>query len=533
MAARLRQADLEMKKHWILIVLLFLLIFWRLPNFFEPYWYGDEGIYLTIGQSLAAGERLYAEIIDHKTPLIYYLAMAPNQLWFRVLLTAWMIVTTLAFYRVARALLHHTVSWTLTTFLFIFFTTMPWLEGNIPNGELFVMGFVIVAMAILIRTPFFQVLAHTDKTTLTRYSLHLKRYLGAGVLLGLGILTKVPALFDFAAVLSIAWIALSRPALLRWGELKKAGLVTWLWPIVPTILITIGAILPIAVSVVYFIARGSGQAYLDFGLLYNFRYAGSWTLPFSNNVLLFLFTLPGKVMVMAVVGTLITLAAKWLRPATQFALFWLVLATFASLLSNRPYPHYFLQLIPPAALLLGCWWENCRHRLPHQTSSQYRAEAAVTSVFTISIVGAIISVMLLLGVYFYPTVRYYQNWLGLMTSQQTLTEYRQRFNSVMADNYAAAEIIKPCPDEHLFIWGTNPMLYALTKKVPTGRFTVAFHIKDFDAYAETLTDVQEKQPTFIVVMNQDEDTFPELTTYLNAHYMPNTSFEHFTLWKRL
>jgi hypothetical protein len=78
------------------------------------------------------------------------------------------------------------------------------------------------------------------------------------------------------------------------------------------------------------------------------------------------------------------------------------------------------------------------------------------------------------------------------------------------------------------------MLYAHSQKVPTGRFTVSFHIKDFDAYNETLASVKEKNPTFIVVMNDDAETFPEFTEYLLAHYyMPNETFDNFTLWKRL
>ena len=81
------------------MLLLLLLLVLRLPNFSEPYWYGDEGIYLTIGQALNKGYRLYSEIVDHKTPLIYVFAQTGSQLYFRLLLVFWMVVATAGFYR--------------------------------------------------------------------------------------------------------------------------------------------------------------------------------------------------------------------------------------------------------------------------------------------------------------------------------------------------------------------------------------------------------------------------------------------------
>jgi hypothetical protein len=80
-----KKIDIFLDKHTWLLLLFVLIIVLRLPNFFEPYWYGDEAIYLTLGTALREGGQLYTTIIDHKTPLIYYLAMVPNQFYFRIL----------------------------------------------------------------------------------------------------------------------------------------------------------------------------------------------------------------------------------------------------------------------------------------------------------------------------------------------------------------------------------------------------------------------------------------------------------------
>src|SRR3989344_4662627 len=43
----------------------------RFPSIFEPYWYGDEGVYQVIGMALRQGRVLYSEIWDNKPPILY------------------------------------------------------------------------------------------------------------------------------------------------------------------------------------------------------------------------------------------------------------------------------------------------------------------------------------------------------------------------------------------------------------------------------------------------------------------------------
>ena len=142
MVNQAKKIDRWLHSHFPLLIALLLLMLLRVPNLFEPYWYGDEGIYLTVGQAIRDGERLYTEIVDHKTPLIYYFASVPNQLSFRALTMLWMIMTTSAFYAVAKKLLSKNRGVNAATFLFVILSSVPWFEGNIPSGELLVMGFI-------------------------------------------------------------------------------------------------------------------------------------------------------------------------------------------------------------------------------------------------------------------------------------------------------------------------------------------------------------------------------------------------------
>jgi len=77
--------DILLDKQTPMFILLVIVLLLRVPNLFEPYWYGDEGIYLVLGQTMNKGATLYTEIIDHKTPLIYYLARVQTQMNFRIL----------------------------------------------------------------------------------------------------------------------------------------------------------------------------------------------------------------------------------------------------------------------------------------------------------------------------------------------------------------------------------------------------------------------------------------------------------------
>ena len=501
---KLIQLDTLLDKQTPLFLLLILMLALRVPNLFEPYWYGDEGIYLTIGQSMNKGAKLYSEIIDHKTPLIYYLARVDTQLNFRLLNIAWMLVTTTAFYYFSRKILGSIKLTSIATFIFVILTTLPWLEGHIPNGELFVLGFVLVGFLIISKSQYFTNFLQNKPITKTH---QLSLYLG-GFFIGLGIMTKVPAILDLAAIFSLAyfsWINLF--SLKQWRNTLK-NLLKLSYDLFHILL---GAVTPAIVSILYFTSIGSGQDYLNFGLLYNFRYAGSWGLPFENQFLIQSFTLPGKTLYLIALVLILTLLKKYIKPTLQFILIWFAADLFAALLSNRPYPHYFIQLVPPLALLITVNLSYLKEILTTRKLTT-ALQKAIPLTLSVGVVGIFISVMLLLGFRPYESKSYYVNWYKLVSGQMNVEDYRQSFDSLMRDNYNAAPIIKAAGSTNLFIWGTNPVLYALTQTQPAGRFTVSFHIKDFDAFAETARDVTQKQPPFIVVMKNEHHEFPELNT---------------------
>lgn len=519
---KLIHLDTYLDKQTPILLLLVLVLALRIPNLFEPYWYGDEGIYLTLGQSMNKGALLYTEIIDHKTPLIYYLARVQTQLNFRMLTIAWMMVTTTSFYFLTKKIFSSVLLSTVATTLFVLLTTLPWFEGHIPNGELFVLGFVLTGFLVATKSNYFSTVTETKLQTKNNY---LPLYV-SGVLVGLGILTKVPAVLDSAALLSIGYFTILG------SKTFTKSLITTLvhWATIIT-----GMVTPIILSIAYFISIGSGKDYLDFGLLYNFRYASSWQLPFNNPVLLFAFTLLGKTLILGLIVLGISLLKKYLKPTTQFILSWFALALFATLLSNRPYPHYFIQLVPPLVLLLTVIAKNKIELLRGLMKKNWTSlvPSTLSLLFATVLILVFVSILFGLKVGLYPVTTYYKNWYRLVTRQMSVEEYRQSFNHLMKDNYAATEIITASGARDLFIWGTNPMLYAQTQTQPTGRFTVSFHIKDFNAFDETFNDLVRKAPPYIVVMKNEDYQFEKLNEYISANYSPHyAKFDNFVLWKR-
>ena len=83
---------------WVVGILggIFLL---RIPSFFEPFSYGDEMIYLSLGEAVKRGLTLYKDIHDNKPPLLYLVAAVANtQFWFKFILMLWHLFSTAAFF---------------------------------------------------------------------------------------------------------------------------------------------------------------------------------------------------------------------------------------------------------------------------------------------------------------------------------------------------------------------------------------------------------------------------------------------------
>ena len=528
-----------------LVLLFALVVFLRIPSYFEPYWYGDESIYLTVGTALNQGKTLYRDIVDHKTPIIYYLARVPNQLSFRILLTLWMFPVVAAFFYITtKVLKKKRLAWIATATLIVA-TTLPTFEGLIPNGELFVLGFFLPGLALL-----YSVL-HSAKLqqypslkassfvrvhqlmALARCTLNLKKQvilIAVGFLFGCAILTKVPAVFDVMAAYVL--VALFILGLKRTVSSRKLNLSRLIQLLVIYFWLTLGLLVPIVISVLYFTLLGAFNDYLTFGLLYNFHYTSTWVPTSTLPIATLFFSLKGKLLILSIITVIALYLRKKLSSMFLFAITWTWWSAIAASLSNRPYPHYFIQVIPAVILLLYLFIDTIPP-IFQKRISQLKTYSIQSFLFTVTI-GMLIFINITLGLWSnrYSTTKYYQRFLSLLNGSVTLASYQDSFDSLVADNRQAAKLIKSDNPDEIFIWGTNPSLYAQTHTSPSNKFTVLFHVADLGLYQETVEAVVTNSPEFFIVMKNAEDVPAPLQRYLVNNYSPALNLEYMAVWQR-
>ena len=89
---------------WFLIAISVVFFILRFPSLFEPNWYGDEGIYQTLGIAMNAEKLLYRDAFDNKPPLLYFLysLVSSDQFAIRFLSLIAGILAIAAFYFLAK-----------------------------------------------------------------------------------------------------------------------------------------------------------------------------------------------------------------------------------------------------------------------------------------------------------------------------------------------------------------------------------------------------------------------------------------------
>lgn len=470
---------------WLEVLLgaVFLL---RIPSFFEPFTYGDEMIYLTLGNAIKHGLILYKDIHDNKPPLLYLLAaIAGNVFWFKVILAAFSLVAIVFFYKLAKKLLEKEAKVLVATIAFAILTTLPLLECNIANAENFMILFTISALLILF------VKKHSPVNLFV-----------AGVLFSIAALFKIPAAFD-VPVIMVFWI-ITTP--------KE----NWLKVIKKSAIVALGFVIPIALTFVWYYFKGALPDYIHAAFLQNVGYLSSFRpgdvqKPFieRNGPLL----ARGGVVLLGVI--ILWIKSKKLSKEFLFATIWLLFSLFAATLSERPYPHYLLQVVPAASLLIAILVKG-------QTLDQ---------VLTIIPLGLLLFVPVYYKFYYYPTFSYYTRFVNFATGRMTKDAYLATFGGNTITNYEISDFIVKStkPTDMIFVWGDSPAIYALTRRVPAFKYVAAYHVLDFSSKEELLKSLKETKPVFVVLLN-GAPSFPEITPFLNSNYMLISGGDGSQIW---
>ncbi len=473
---------------WIVLAITIL----KIPSLFEPYWYGDEGVYLTLGLAIRKGLVLYSQIHDNKPPLLYiFSALAGNLMWLRVMLMVWSAANIYTIGKLAQNIFKKKWLAYLVATVFGVFTTIPLLEGNIANGELFMIMPATAAVLLLI-----------SKIQGSRF-----KYLLVGLLFAIGFLFKVPIAFDLFGI--GLWMVFFQEK--KIFDLK--GLVNGLWVI-------LGFAIPVAIITGYFFIRGAGWEFVHAAFLQNVTYLASWRTGYiaasgvgnQSGLVMRL----GVAVVATVLIWVLTLKEKSKR---RLIYVWFIWALFGALLSERPYPHYLIEVVAPASLLVG-------------TVVTKKIKWSILA--TILLVGLLVAGIVKYKFYFFSVGKYYVNYGKYVTKQTSLREYYDSFDTKTDQTYLISSYLKmrTTPEESVFIWGDEPYIYALADRLPPGRFTVAYHVLDFDGKEETLKAIEAKKTPFIVVIGNTQQ-FKELNSLITAKYAFATKIGNGMIYRRI
>ena len=488
-------ARLEKNRNfWFLLIISLFFFLLRFPSLFEPYWYGDEGIYQTIGLGIDHGRILYKDIFDNKPPLLYllYAIFNSDQFLLRLVSLIFGVLSVLIFFKLVLKITENKKASYIATFFFTLLFGLPLIEGNIANSENFMLLLNISAGFLAIKS----LEMHSGR----RY----KMLVATGALLSISFLFKIVGLFDFAAIFMFLFFTnftknfkdiLTPKNIIN--ELKN------LFPLVVGF-----AILPLIVMF-YFLAIGAFPYFLQATLLNNVNYVG-----YGNKFIIPQGLLILKLVLLFGASSFIFLKRKTLGNGAVFAYLWVLFSLFNAFFSQRPYTHYVLIAVPAVCLLIGL-------------------TALKNKYFKFNLLFLGISLILLITsfTYYIKTIYYYQNFIAFVSNQKTTYQYQRFFDGNTPNDYTLASYINMYAkkEDNIFIWGNNAQIYKLTNKLPPGRYTVAYHITNYrDGLENTEKGLSITKPKFIIIMGN----VPKFSFSL-SQYIQRININGINIYERL
>lgn len=455
------------------IVLLF-----RIPSFFEPYYYGDEAIYLTLGQGIRRGLTLYKDLHDNKPPLLYIIAaIAGNEFWFKIILAGGSLITIVLFWKLIKTLFEKNARLQMfSTVTFGFLTTLPLLEGNIANAENFMIGFSILAFLLLFAKK-----------------LTNKKVFLAGLAFGVAALFKIPAAFEAPAIV-VFWLITTK-------SFKK----DFLQIVKKSVFLFSGFAAPILLTFVWYWLKGALPQYVTAAFLQNIGYLSSWR-PGDVQKPFLVRNLPLLTRALTVLGgiLLLTFFRKRLSKQYLFVCLWILFAAFGVTLSERPYPHYLLQVAPAGSIALGML-------LARKNIEQVLVLLPLTLVSIIPVYY---------HYYHYSTIKYYRRFIRFTLTKDSNT-YLKSFAKNISMDYEIADFLAKSTsfDDRVFIWDPDaPNIYALSKTLPPIKYVADYHIMDYSTKEAVATQISQRLPKFIIISSKD-GSFSELNPLLIQKYI--------------
>ncbi|KKR78182.1 MAG: Glycosyl transferase, family 39 [Candidatus Curtissbacteria bacterium GW2011_GWA1_40_9] len=474
----------QLERHHILVfIILFITFLFRFPSLFEPYWYGDEGIFAAVAKNLTQGGVLYQTAWDNKPPMIYltyagiFSLFGVSMFWLRLVVAVVVMTTATVIYEIGRETIgkHRAL---VASFIFGFFTSLRIIEGNLALTEIFMILPISCAMYLALKGKF------------DNYSLFF-----AGALFAIASLYKQVGAFE-ALALGI-YIFLIRD---KFSDFFKKGLV-----------LILGFSIPFAVTFAYFLKHGIVNEFIFGAYTYYSIYLGE-SPKYAELINISKF-LP------AIAVILYGFYKKFKAVKVNYIhlfLLWIAFSFMGAYFSGRTYGHYLVQVTPGVSLLL--------------------ASISLAKV-RINIARFVFSCLFLIPLLFLTSlifrdfisggpinqIKWWGNFIDFATGNKSETEYNNYFDGNVNTIMALTDALKvnSAYGESIYIWGDLPWLYAIVDGKNPSRYVTSFHVFGVPSEIgrlEVARDLNAKSPKYIVKPQGSIGYFAELENLLIRKY---------------
>lgn len=482
---------------WLLLstVPLILAAALRYPSFFEPRWYGDEGVFAAIGQSIRHGEVLYSQAWDNKPPLIFFsYALVQGAFGSGVfalhLVASMVVIATLFTVMTIGRVLFGTVRSLLAGLLFALLICTPVIEGNLAMTETFMI--LPISLAVL---AFLLAERYEGGRRAIGYAV-------AGLLIGVAVNYKQVAIFDGAALVLMAFL-------------------TGRGAVAPLMAMVVGFALPQAAFMTLFVHEHAFSQYL-------YAVVGSLgpysrQAPSESHLLKAAGYLPALFLAMSLVKRRL---ANEHVPLQEFPALWLCFAFAGATSSPYSFPHYLQQAAPAAALTVASLERPRRALLMTPV-----AKGAAALVIGVVIVSRF-SVTFEEGTQLHP-VQYYKTFVSYERGSLSSDAYRYQFDgTVQAIDDIVGYIKEDNAGDTVYIWGDIPWLYVEGNYTnPTPYFTSFLSEVLPGAKVRIMHDVEANPPVYVVVSENAFAPFDELGSFLDERYNLIHQQNDWSIWR--
>lgn len=468
------------KHHFLLAVILLLTFILRLPSLFEPFWYGDEGIFAAVARNLNLGGVLYGSAWDNKPPMIYLTYMlifkffGVSMFWLRLAAAITVLATAAIIYEIALATIG-TRQALAAVLIFGFLASLRLIEGNLALTEIFMILPISLAMLVAIKRNF-----------------DFKSLFFAGVLFAIASLYKQVGALEAAALGIFVF-------------LNEKNFVTF---IKKGLVLSLGFALPFLVTIAYFAPKHLIDDFIFAAYTYYQIYleeSPKYAILINVSKLL------------PIVATIMYGIFKKFKThdvsVFHLILLWSAFSFLGSYFSGRTYGHYLVQAIPAVSLLIASI------SVPI-TFNRARVVYAICFFLPLLFLTRLLFSDFLSGGPI-NQVKYYKNFVDYTYNRKGLSEYNDFFdrnvNTIMALSDALR--VNGAIGESIYIWGDYPWLYAIVDAKNPSRYVTSFHVFGVPSGREEVTrDINKSLPKYIIKPDSSIGYFLELENIINTRY---------------